>query len=326
MPILDLLLKSPIDALALLLYIAVIGAAVRLLAHRHYGPDRLLLALVGIVSTYQGARLLEESGIWNSSLDARSHSLVRVTIAGMYLTALWVIARWSRECRLTEGKLRIVEVNAETSPAASIEGGPVSPELLYSVLRALPLSVQVEDRRGRVILSHMPAETQADAPRWSVPIGHEAMGLVLKVHGICAPPTARLESPAVEVVADPTRDRRRQLRVTMREPIGMKLQLLDSGREIEGQLHNFSGGGLGVEVAEPISLGQVVLICLDDALVLGEVCHCRPVEGESKKFRIGLKAGQFLVTNPASNAERAASAAFPGYLAALSSSSRVSVS
>ena len=62
-------------------------------------------------------------------------------------------------------------------------------------------------------------------------------------------------------------------------------------REIEGTAIEMSGCGMRVRIPESARTGDAVKIQLQDALLLGEICHCRPDEDA---FVIGLEIREAL--------------------------------
>ena len=72
----------------------------------------------------------------------------------------------------------------------------------------------------------------------------------------------------------------------------MRLTILDGLRaSIEVEVSNLSGRGMHLRIPCDIPPGTLVRIDSDDALYLGEVCHCRPVEGH---YEAGIKLDQVL--------------------------------
>ncbi len=58
------------------------------------------------------------------------------------------------------------------------------------------------------------------------------------------------------------------------------------GRKVAAKIINLSGRGVSLAVDETIAMGEAVRIDLDDSLLLGEICYCRP---ESGSFVIGIE-------------------------------------
>lgn len=144
----DTFWDSPVRGFALLLCLVNILWASRLLTTRKSGPDRLILAIVGMVSIALGARLLQESGIWSSPLASRAQDWATLSVVTMCLTAVHLVWRWSRDHFAAAAKLRIHE-GTDDIPAATPMSGSGLPELT----RTTPSTAAEEmgrDRRRRL--------------------------------------------------------------------------------------------------------------------------------------------------------------------------------
>ena len=308
MPILDLLFHRPYSCVALCLYLGAIFSAMRLVSVRRYGPDRLLLALLGLVSTYQGAILLQEAGVWLASMDARATGLANIAVGGLCLTAVYVIALWSREHLAVKGELRLAEASVPAVPDANVWGS-ASPELLAAALQALPFSVTITDSRNKTLFANNVDPASPSEQAWTVPVGNSAASCQMRVIGLAAPVQAsRMKGPVPLPMAvaseDPSRDRRSQLRLLLEQPVPIEVQVLDGSEwKTTGHIADFSGGGLGLDIQEPVAVGAALLIVMNDALVLGEVCYCRP---SRTGYRAGLRAGQFLMADSFAKREKLA--------------------
>ena len=85
-------------------------------------------------------------------------------------------------------------------------------------------------------------------------------------------------------------DRRRELRVTSDQKVDVT-ELGPNRREMEGIAINMSGRGISIFVTDPFSPGDPVRLEFDDALLLGEVCYCRP---QNEGFVVGIEIDQAL--------------------------------
>jgi PAS domain-containing protein len=107
----------PLNGLALLLTAATVWWALGILRRPQHRHNRVLAALVGLVSLYQGVRLLQGAGIapswrgWEDSVD------LLVTL--VYLGSVMILQGSVREQRRTQMALRLAEA-AEAAPAPSL--------------------------------------------------------------------------------------------------------------------------------------------------------------------------------------------------------------
>jgi len=97
-------------------------------------------------------------------------------------------------------------------------------------------------------------------------------------------------------------DRRQHPRTQLDRVVPVQIQLLNrASATITGEIIDFSNGGLGLLASAAVAAGTPVLVTVEDASILAEVCHCRPVKGG---FRLGLRAAQFLMTTKGPSARR----------------------
>jgi len=85
-------------------------------------------------------------------------------------------------------------------------------------------------------------------------------------------------------------ERRREPRFAMDRPV--VVTVLD-GRETRrgAQVTNASVWGIGIEMRCPVAQGALVRIEFDEAVILGEVVHCREAAGS---YYVGVKLDQAL--------------------------------
>ena len=85
-------------------------------------------------------------------------------------------------------------------------------------------------------------------------------------------------------------ERRHELRVTSDQTVDVAA-LGPDRRQMKGITLNMSGRGISIFVPTAFSPGDAVRIELEDALLLGEVCYCRP---HNEGFIVGLEVDQVL--------------------------------
>lgn len=85
-------------------------------------------------------------------------------------------------------------------------------------------------------------------------------------------------------------ERRSELRVSANQKVSLMV-MGESRRELEGTAIELSGCGMRIRIAEPAQAGDPVRIELQDALLLGEICYCRP---DGNAFLIGLEIHEAL--------------------------------
>lgn len=100
---------KPMAALSILLCLATILSCVLLERKRpHLGADRFLIAFLGLLSVYQGMRILQSVGIMNYAVSGRLDDVIDVVVTGIYLVAT-VMLRYASSDRLqAESAMRLV--------------------------------------------------------------------------------------------------------------------------------------------------------------------------------------------------------------------------
>ncbi len=106
-----ILLTDPWLGLALSACIATMFWCMLILRRRRKGPDRLLAALLGIVSIWQTLRLLRQDGILLISGSPSLDTIADVVVTGVYLIAVVILRFSGRERQATEVHLRLAEAN-----------------------------------------------------------------------------------------------------------------------------------------------------------------------------------------------------------------------
>jgi hypothetical protein len=100
-------------------------------------------------------------------------------------------------------------------------------------------------------------------------------------------PTPQKTSPLPDKIH---MDRRRELRVNVNQPVRITV-LGEYRHEMQGNAVDFSGHGIRVVVPSSVSPGNPVRIDLDDAMLLGDICYCRP---NGSGFTLGVQLDQAL--------------------------------
>ncbi len=80
-------------------------------------------------------------------------------------------------------------------------------------------------------------------------------------------------------------DRRREPRYGANEPALMTVLDAD-GRSMAGRIADMSGRGMKLVVEDAVPAGTAVQVDWAEALLLGEVCYCAPLEGGG--YALGL--------------------------------------
>ena len=86
-------------------------------------------------------------------------------------------------------------------------------------------------------------------------------------------------------------ERRAEPRFPVDKPIKVTF-LGQPDRQVDAAITDVSGLGMRLFLAEAAPLDAAIRIDLDDALLLGEVCHCAPHEGG---FAVGIQLCHSLI-------------------------------
>lgn len=85
-------------------------------------------------------------------------------------------------------------------------------------------------------------------------------------------------------------ERRRELRVNTDQAV-MVTVLGRQRQEMQGRTVDLSGRGMRIVLPKRVHPGDPIKVGLEDALLLGEVCYCRP---QGRDFVIGIQLDQVL--------------------------------
>ncbi len=151
-----LFFTNPVMACELVVCLATIYGCILILHKRHKGPDRFLAALIGIISIWQGMRILREAGVITGShaLD----TLAELIITTLYLVAAIILRFSVRERKTAQVRLRLEEANGQ--PPIPRLGVLETPDQQVSdiILCSNPLATIAMDKSGKVTYWNPAAE------------------------------------------------------------------------------------------------------------------------------------------------------------------------
>jgi hypothetical protein len=126
---------KPLAGLSIVLCLATILSCVALERKRpHQGADRFLIAFLGLLSVYQGMRILHASGIMNFSVNAKMDDAIDLSVAVFILFAT-VMLRFATVNHLdAESAIRL----ARAAPPRSAMRNPETERDLARLTWALP--------------------------------------------------------------------------------------------------------------------------------------------------------------------------------------------
>jgi hypothetical protein len=87
-----------------------------LIARLKFGPDRFLVAVVGLLSFLHIFRLLQETGLWPISLGPLARSISGLAVAIACLGAVFLLGAYRAQHRRVEYRLRLAEANEALPP------------------------------------------------------------------------------------------------------------------------------------------------------------------------------------------------------------------
>jgi c-di-GMP-binding flagellar brake protein YcgR len=86
-------------------------------------------------------------------------------------------------------------------------------------------------------------------------------------------------------------ERRREVRVVCDQTV--RVTVLGRHRqEMQGTAVDLSGRGMRIMLPDRVPPGDAVKVHLDDVLLLGEICYCRP---QGRGFVVGIELDQALI-------------------------------
>ena len=97
--------------LAMCACLAAILWCVLLMPKLARGRERFLVGLIGLISIFQGLRILKDAGVWALPRFSTLTDLATLIVSGLYLVALFVVHVFGSEHRRTTLRLRLSEAN-----------------------------------------------------------------------------------------------------------------------------------------------------------------------------------------------------------------------
>jgi hypothetical protein len=88
-------------------------------------PDRLLVAIVGLLCFLHIFKLLQETGIWPMPIPPNLRSLSGFLVAVAFLAAVFLLGAYRAQHRRVEYRLRLAEANEVVPSASSRRSQPV---------------------------------------------------------------------------------------------------------------------------------------------------------------------------------------------------------
>ena len=127
-PLVHLFQKSPPYALSLLVCLATSLWSARLIRRTGDQHERFLVGFVGLVSVYEGLRILKDAGFEFAIVAPVWADFSTLVVSLLFLLALLVLKIASRDHRRTKEHLRLVE--ATDSLGLVTDQLPASPAIL----------------------------------------------------------------------------------------------------------------------------------------------------------------------------------------------------
>ncbi len=97
--------------LAMCACLAAILWCILLLPKLTRGHERFLVGFIGLISTFQGLRILKDTGVWEPPRFSSFADVATLIVCGLYLVALSVVHVFGAEHRRTTLRLRLSEAN-----------------------------------------------------------------------------------------------------------------------------------------------------------------------------------------------------------------------
>ena len=116
MPLVQMFRGNPFVGLAMCACLAAILWCVFLVPKLARGRERFLVGLIGLISIFQGLRILKDAGVWEPPRFASFTDLATLIVCGLYLAVLFVVQVFGAEHRRATLRLRLSEAN-EKPPA-----------------------------------------------------------------------------------------------------------------------------------------------------------------------------------------------------------------
>jgi phosphatidylserine synthase len=111
MPLVQVFRSNVFVGLAMCACLAAILWCVFLMPKLTRGPERFLVGFIGLISTFQGLRILKDAGVWELPRFSSFADLATLIVCGLCLVALFVVQIFGAEHRRTTLRLRLSEAN-----------------------------------------------------------------------------------------------------------------------------------------------------------------------------------------------------------------------
>ena len=111
MPLVEMFRTNVFVGLAMCTCLAAILWCVFLMPKLARGHERFLVGFIGLISIFQGLRILKDAGVWAPSHFSSFTDLATLIVCGLYLVALFVVHVFGEEHRRTTLRLRLSEAN-----------------------------------------------------------------------------------------------------------------------------------------------------------------------------------------------------------------------
>ncbi|MDP2995863.1 MAG: hypothetical protein Q8N47_00155 [Bryobacterales bacterium] len=111
MPLVHMFRSNVFVGLAICACLAAILWCILLLRKLARGHERFLVGFIGLISIFQGLRILKDAGIWDPPRFSKFADLATLIVCGLCLAALFVVHIFGTEHRRTTLRLRLSEAN-----------------------------------------------------------------------------------------------------------------------------------------------------------------------------------------------------------------------
>jgi phosphatidylserine synthase len=111
MPLVQMFRGNVFVGLAMCACLAAILWCIFLVPKLARGRERFLVGLIGLISIFQGLRILKDAGVWALPRFSSLTDLATLIVSGLYLVALFVVHVFGEEHRRTTLRLRLSEAN-----------------------------------------------------------------------------------------------------------------------------------------------------------------------------------------------------------------------
>jgi len=135
-------------ALAFLVCLATILWCILLTRRQHLGLDKMLTGLLGLITCYQGLRLLMDTGVLPFNRFGMMESWVNLAIAGLYMVAAFILKTSSIDRVATKVQLRLVEADEKPAEPAGVIAA--APDWCHPVVESAGLAMFAVDAQGVV--------------------------------------------------------------------------------------------------------------------------------------------------------------------------------